>query len=158
MSIAGKMLGAAAAVIWLAAPLAAADEAKSEMDELRQALLSSKKALIEQNLTLSEAEAKEFWPLYDEYESDIEGVQGRVASVVAEYAADHEKITEEQASNLTAAYLLAEEDRATFRRAYLHDFAKILPGKKLARFYQLENKFDAVMRFEFAERIPLVKP
>jgi hypothetical protein len=36
-------------------------------------------------------------------------------------------------------------------------FAKVLPGTKVARFYQIENKLDAVVRYEMAGQIPLVK-
>jgi len=32
-----------------------------------------------------------------------------------------------------------------------------LPDKKVAQFYQLENKIHAVVKFEIARRIPLVQ-
>jgi len=33
----------------------------------------------------------------------------------------------------------------------------VLPAKKVARYYQLENKIQAVGRYDLAEKIPLVK-
>ena len=41
-------------------------------------------------------------------------------------------------------------------RAYVDDFSAVLPGRKVARFYQIENKMDAVLRYELASRIPVV--
>ena len=41
-------------------------------------------------------------------------------------------------------------------RKYLKRFQKILPPNKVARFFQLENKLDAVIDFELASEIPLV--
>ena len=43
------------------------------------------------------------------------------------------------------------------RRTYFGDFTKVLPGKKVARFYQIENKMDAVIRYDLADEIPVVE-
>jgi hypothetical protein len=32
-----------------------------------------------------------------------------------------------------------------------------LPGRKVMRFYQIENKIDAVLRYELAASIPVVE-
>jgi len=32
----------------------------------------------------------------------------------------------------------------------------VLPGKKVVRFYQIENKMDAVLRYDLAAQIPVV--
>jgi len=53
-------------------------------------------------------------------------------------------------------YLAAEAERAQVRSAYLGEFAKILPGRTVARFYQIENKMDAVLRYDRAATIPVV--
>jgi hypothetical protein len=36
-------------------------------------------------------------------------------------------------------------------------FAEVLPGRKLARFYQIENKIQAVLRYELAREIPVIE-
>jgi hypothetical protein len=54
-------------------------------------------------------------------------------------------------------YLKVEEDRAKVRRSYVPEFAKIIPGKKVGRFYQIENKMDAVIRYDLAAEIPVVE-
>ena len=58
---------------------------------------------------------------------------------------------------LAEDYLAVEEDRAKVRRTYFADFTKVLPGKKAARFYQIENKMDAVIRYDLASEIPVVE-
>ena len=60
------------------------------------------------------------------------------------------------AKGLTERYLSVEEQRAKIRRSYVAPFSKAIPGRTLARFYQIENKIDAVVRFEAAAEIPLV--
>ena len=54
-------------------------------------------------------------------------------------------------------YLAVEADRVKVKRAYLDEFAKALPGRKVARFYQIENKMDAVIRYDLAATIPVVE-
>jgi hypothetical protein len=53
-------------------------------------------------------------------------------------------------------YLAAEADRVAVRRTYLPEFAKVLPGRTVARFYQIENKMDAVIRYDLAATIPVI--
>jgi hypothetical protein len=67
-------------------------------------------------------------------------------------------LSNEKALQLTGDYLAAEADRLQVRRAYLAEFAKILPGRAVARFYQIENKMDAVLRYDLAATIPVVEP
>ena len=54
-------------------------------------------------------------------------------------------------------YLTAEADRAQLRRKYLPEISKALPGRKVARFYQIENKIRAALLYEIGANIPLAK-
>ena len=54
-------------------------------------------------------------------------------------------------------YLAAEAERVQVRRTYLPEFLKILPGRTVARFYQIDNKMDAVLRYDLAAGIPVVE-
>jgi len=54
-------------------------------------------------------------------------------------------------------YLAIERDRVELRQSYVDPFAEALPGRKLMRFYQIENKIDAVMRYELAASIPVIE-
>ena len=52
-------------------------------------------------------------------------------------------------------YLKNQEKRLQFRRAYVERFARVLPPPKLTRFYQLENRMDAVITYDAASGVPL---
>ena len=54
------------------------------------------------------------------------------------------------------SWLTTETERVQVRRSYLPEFSKILPGRTVARFYQLENKMDAVIRYDLAAAIPVI--
>jgi len=58
---------------------------------------------------------------------------------------------------LVEDYLAVEADRVAVRRAYVPEFAETLPGRKVARLYQIENKMDAALRYELAATIPVLE-
>ena len=42
------------------------------------------------------------------------------------------------------------------KKGYVKKFKKVLPAKKVARYYQVENKLDAIIDVDLAREIPLV--
>jgi hypothetical protein len=132
-----------------------ADTATLEI--LRDSIRANRKALVAANLTLSDEEAVKFWPLYERYQSALKDVQDRLVKVTEEYIEGFPDISNEKAMTLIEEYLSVEEDRAKVRRAYLGEFTATLPGRKVARFYQIENKMDAVLRYDLAAAIPVVE-
>jgi hypothetical protein len=140
-----------------AAPGRAGEPASANLDILRDTIRANKKALVAVNLTLSEAEAAQFWPVYDRYQKELDGVNERMVKVIEDYTASFHDLSDEKALELVGQYLSVEEDRAKVRRASLPEIAKTLPGRKVARFYQIENKTDAVLRYDLAAKIPVVE-
>ncbi len=160
MTLSRILMTASATMLLFAAPPArAADAPQSNMDIVREAMRADKKALVAANLQLTDAEAKAFWPVYDKYEKDLLTANNKLYQVVEEYALDYNKnkLTDAKGLDLIQRYFSAEEARTKVRESYLKQFSKVLPGLKVARFYQIENKLDAVVRYEMAGQIPLVK-
>jgi hypothetical protein len=133
-------------------------EPQVNLDVLRDTIRANRKALIAVNLALTVEEAATFWPLYERYQKEISAVGDRVAALVEDYITHFRGLSNEKALQLTGDYLAAEADRLQVRRAYLGEFAKILPGRTVARFYQMENKMDAVLRYDLAGTTPVVEP
>jgi hypothetical protein len=50
-----------------------------------------------------------------------------------------------------------DESEVKMRKSYATKLAKVLPGKKVARYLQIESKVRAVVRYELAAGIPLMK-
>jgi hypothetical protein len=66
-------------------------------------------------------------------------------------------MTDAAANKLVDEAVAIESDRTKLAQSYLPNFKKVLPPPKVARYYQIENKIRAVVNYELAERIPLVK-
>ena len=135
----------------------AGEAAKADLDILRDTIRANRKALIAANLKLTDAEAAQFWPIYDRYEADMKAVNDRTLKVIEDYSAHFKDLSNEQAMKLANDWLSAEADRVKVRQTYLPEFAKAVPGRTVVRFYQIENKMDAVMRYDLASEIPVVE-
>ena len=134
----------------------AADPSQAEPAILLDAIRANRKALVSVNLGLSAEEAKRFWPLYDRYHKESDAIGDREAAIIQDYTASFRDLSNDKAVDLMERYLAAEAERAQVRRSYLAEFAKILPGRTVARFYQIENKMDAVLRYDLARAIPVI--
>ena len=145
------------------APVLAAESGRpaapqTNLELLRDTIRANRKALIVVNLGLTDEEATKFWPLYDRYQKEISVIGDRMTALVEDYITNFRDLSNEKALQLIGDYLAAEADRLQVRRSYLGEFAKILPGRTVARFYQIENKMDAVLRYDLAGAIPVVEP
>jgi hypothetical protein len=132
------------------------EAAKSDLNLLVDTIRANRRALIEVNLNLTADEAAKFWPIYDRYQKDMAGVGDHQLSIVEYYIAHFRDMSNEKALELVDKYLASDADRIKVRRSYLPEFEKVLPGRTLARFYQIENKMDAVIRYDLAATIPVV--
>jgi hypothetical protein len=151
------LLATVLALALSATPGRAGEAAKANLDILRDTIRANKKALVAANLTLTDEEAARFWPLYDRYQTELTAVQDRGVKVIEDYSASFHNLSDEKAMKLADDWLSAEADRVKVRRTYLSEFAKVVPGKKVVRFYQIENKMDAVLRYDLAGEIPVVE-
>jgi hypothetical protein len=144
-----------------AVPLRAAESSKPAADEaslatLLETIRANRRALIAASLNLSAEEAAAFWPIYARYEGEMNAVGDRMAAIVEDYTAHYRDLSNDKALALMNGYLAAESDRLKIRETYLPEFAKAVPGRTAARFYQIENKMDAVIRYDLARTIPVV--
>ena len=141
----------------LAAPARASEATDTNLEILRNTIRANKKALVAVNLKLTDQESSKFWPVYDRYQKDLTVVHDRLIKLIADYTASFHDLANDKAMALVEEYLSVEAARVELRRIYLGDFAKALPGKKVARFYQIENKMDAVLRYDLAAEIPVIE-
>ncbi len=134
----------------------AQEKPADNMQIVREKIQTDKKLFIAQNMNLTESEAKVFWPVYENYQKDLGKLVDKTVKLIDNYAANYQTMTEEAAKELINGYLVIEGERVTLMKSFLPKFRKVLPEKKVARYYQLENKINAVVKYELAKNIPLV--
>ena len=128
-----------------------------EVELVKSLLQTGKKAIIADNMGFTEDESKAFWPVYDEFQQLKQKLNERTIKIIKDYMDSYETITNEKAEALLKEYLAIEKERTDLKSSFLPKFTKVLPAKKVARYYQIENKLDAIVKYEFAKEVPLVK-
>ena len=124
--------------------------------KLRERIRSDRKGLVAQNLPLTEAESKAFWPVYERCSESIEAAQRRVNRAVVDFVGAEGQMTDAYAKQIVREVLEAEADTVRARKTCFDRVAKVLPGKKAARYFQIETKIAAHARFDAAATLPLV--
>ena len=149
------------AIVALAAALAfpAIAQTSTDMQILAQKIKADKKLVVATNMQLSEAEAKGFWPVYDAYQKDLEALNKRMVVAIVAYAEASKKgsVPNDVAKQILDESLAIDEEELKMKRTTVAKLDKVLPGVKIARYVQIENKIRALVRIELAENIPLVK-
>jgi hypothetical protein len=144
-----------------ASPLFAQDKPATDtnMQILRDKVKADKKLVVAANMELTDAEAKGFWPIYEAYQKDLQALNERSKKTILSYADAYNKrtLTDQAAQKLADEALAIDEDEIKMRKAYVPKLAAVLPGKKVARYQQIENKIRALLRYELAAGIPLVE-
>jgi hypothetical protein len=124
---------------------------------LRQDIRSQKKQLIAANLTLTDAEATKFWPVYDQYSAEMTKIGDQRYALIKEYAQNFGSLTDVQAQSLTNRSLALDEAIAQLRIKYVPIINKVLPGTKTATFFQIDRRLTGLIDLQLASQIPLVQ-
>jgi len=137
-------------------PTAAAKPADN-MQILREKLQADKKLVVAANMDLTEAEAKKFWPLYEEYQKELQKLNERLGTMISAYAKEFNAntLTDATAIKLMEQSIAIEEAETKLKRAFIPKLGKALPGRKVARYLQIENKIRALVKYEIAGEVPL---
>jgi hypothetical protein len=146
------------AAFLLAVPAFAEPVSDSNMQILKEKLKADKKLLVASNMELTDAEAKQFWPVYDSYQKDLDAINKQLGQTVRDYAEAFNKgtIPDDTAKKLLGEALSVEEQEVKLKRSYADKLEKVLPATKVARYIQMETKIRSLIKFELAQEIPLV--
>jgi Spy/CpxP family protein refolding chaperone len=156
-NIAAALLFAASMI---AVPHAAAEDKSAgatDMQVLRDAVRTDKKALVASTIQLTDAEAKKFWPLYDAYQRALDLANRQRAVIVEDLLGLGKPLSDLYAKNLANELIAADEAEIKARRKLQNGVMKALPAKKAARYLQLEGKIRAYQAYDLASALPLLK-
>ncbi len=139
------------------AGVAMSQTANDYMEVQRAALKTEKKAIVADNMELTEAESTVFWPLYNEFNEKKYELNTKVYQLIVKYADKYETLTDEESVELWKENMKLKNELNKLNATYFKKFVKILSGKKAVKYFQIESKIDAMVKYELADQIPLVK-
>jgi hypothetical protein len=156
-----RSIGVAMAVITLGFAVSAwsQDKPANNLEITHEKLKADKKLIVTNYMELTEAEAKNFWPVYEEYQKDLQKIDQRLLNLLQSYATDYrnQSLTDEKAKQLLDEWIAIDNDDAKRRAAYVPKVMKVLPPKKAARYLQIENEYRILLKYDLAVTVPLVQ-
>ena len=124
---------------------------------LRQDVGRDRREIVKANMLLTNSEAARFWPLYDQYRTEMHKVGDRRLKVITDYAANRDSMSEDEANRLGREWLDAEKQRVDLKEDYFKKFQKEgLSARTTARFFQIDQKLNAAVDAALAAHIPLI--
>jgi hypothetical protein len=137
---------------------AAQDPADEDIKLFRKDLRSLRKQIIAANMSLSDREAEQFWPLFERYTQELVAKQDRKYALIKEYAGNYTTMTDQQAEKYVLGRADVDEAILQVRLKYFPLFRKVLSGKSSALFFQLDWRLGLIMDLQLASQTPLIEP
>jgi hypothetical protein len=131
-------------------------DVSDELEMVRSLVRIERKALVEQEMQLAPAESQAFWSVYNDYEAERTKINDRTVKVITDYAAAYPDVGDARAEALLDEAFEVDSDLLSLKHKYARRFAKVLAPARVARFFQIERKLDAVQNLEIAEQSPLI--
>ena len=96
------------------------------IDLLRKDVRSLKKQVVAANLDLSDKEAEKFWPIYDQYTTDLGKINDTKIALIKGYAQNYSTMTDEQAEAYVKGRAAVDESVNRLRLKYFPIFHRVL--------------------------------
>ena len=76
--------------------------------------------------------------------------------MIQDFADHFDSLNDANAKGLLDRSMVIEEKRVALEKRYAAEFLKVLPGKTVARFFQVETRLNNLINLELSSQIPLV--
>ena len=154
-TLTGIALAALTAGVAFSTPATA--QVRSEIELTRQQIQTERQALVTAGMELTDEQAAKFWPVYREYRAELAPIGDRQVELIMGYADKYGSVDDDYAQKMLDEHLNIQQAKLEVLRKYVPRFLAVLPAVKVARFYQIENKLDAVVAFDLAASIPVLQ-
>jgi hypothetical protein len=130
---------------------------RAYIELLRSDVKTKKTAVLVELMQLTDEQAEKFWPIYREYDFDLQTLNEQKIAGIQEYAKSYQNMTDEKADELAKLALELENKRTSLKARYYEEFRAQLGGIIAARFLQVENQMLMVIDLQIASSLPIVE-
>jgi hypothetical protein len=109
--------------------------------EKRQQIEAMKIAFITRKLDLTAAEAQVFWPVYNQYQDELEKLRDNHRKEMRGAREGFESMSDKDAEKLVDGEIIFRQTEVDILKKYHVQFKKTIPNKKVAKLYRAEEDF-----------------
>jgi hypothetical protein len=134
-----------------------AQDADSYIEVLKSEIKTDKKAIIIETMQFTEQQSAAFWPVYNEFEHELEKLSSKRIANIKDFAANYDSLTDKKADELIKTSFSFQNDRLSLNEKYYKKFAEVLTPIVAAKYMQLENQIQLILDLSIAANLPLAK-
>jgi hypothetical protein len=134
-----------------------AQDTDSYIEVLKSEIKTDKKAIISETMGFTEQESAAFWPVYNEFEHELEKLSDKRIANIKDFAANYDSLTDIKADELIKTSFSFQNDRLSLNEKYYKKFADVLTPTVAAKYMQLENQIQLILDLSIAANLPLAK-
>jgi Spy/CpxP family protein refolding chaperone len=150
------------ALIGLAAPAARGagvnDNIHNYLQLLRSDMNSFKVELVNSIMKLSEEDAKKFWPIYRDYENELNKQAVNRAEMIVEFVQSHQdgSFDNAKAKDMARRWFKSQRTRLDLLEKYHGKIEKALTSVQAGQFLQIENQLGLFIDVTIASEMPKI--
>ncbi len=129
-------------------------EAQRPGDRLpaRERIETARIAFFTRHMKLSPEESKLFWPVYDQYEENLQALRQQRTDELFNMEADFSRMTDKEINELIDSRLAQAEQAILLRKKLVQELRQIMLPRKIALFLRAEQQFNLELQRRLAER------
>src|SRR5277367_3856522 len=140
-----------------ALPSADADKNLQEYIELLRSDIRQRKAdVMSQMMQLSAAAAAKFWPIYNQYDAELNKLSDLRVANIEEYSRTYTEMTNDKADELIRKALAYRKQRSELIAKYYDRVKEQLGAITAARFVQVEDQLLLIIDLQIDSSLPIV--
>jgi Spy/CpxP family protein refolding chaperone len=116
---------------------------------------AQRKATVGANMNLTPDQAAKFWPVYDAYEASMDRIEDRHVRELKDFAAKYDSLTDADAAKKLDEVMAIAQARLDVQKSFIPKFRDAIPQVKVTRFFQIDNKIQALIQCDIAQLVPL---
>ena len=124
---------------------------------LRSDIKTQAKFIVSQTMKFSEEDASLFWPIYDEYELELDKLGDKRLANLRDFANNYEKMTDQKADEIINQAFNYQEERLELKRNMYDKLKNKFNSSTAAKFIQLEHQIQLIVDMKINAELPLLK-
>lgn len=140
-----------------ASVFAQSQDIDSYIELLKSDLKTDKKAIITEVMKFDETQSAVFWPIYNEFEYELDKLSGQRIANIKDFAANYDVLSDEKANQLIETAFDFQDNRLDLNKKYYKKFAEALGPIAAAKYMQLEYEIQLLIDISINSNLPLAK-
>jgi hypothetical protein len=136
--------------------VAVAQVTKEDVDVIQTAFGKEKEDLVKKYMAIPVELDAAFWSTYDKYEEERKALGREKMALIDEYVKGYDGLDDKKAAELMNKKLKMGESYGKLQKKYFDAMTKVIGGKNAAKFFQLEDYLENIIRLGIQESIPFI--